>query len=152
MHTQRHMPEHRIVRELMRRRFIELHPVDSLLEAERLMRMARVRLLPVVVDGALAGVLSHRRLLASSLGANGASPAVSSARWLQEGRVDALMDRHPSVVTPETALREAVELLIELADGCLPVVAGEGGEPPSLVGILTERDLLRAAYEAAARP
>lgn len=135
----------------MRRRFIELHPVDSLLEAERLMRMARVRVLPVVEDGALAGVLSHRRLVTSSLEAGEAGPPVSCARWLRERRVDALMDRHPPVVTPETALRDAVELLLELADGCLPVVYGDGAEPPSLVGILTERDLLRAAYESAAR-
>jgi len=145
------MRERRIVGELMRRRYIELHPVDSLLDAERLMRMARVRLLPVVEDGSLAGTLSHRRLLTSSLATGKAGPSVSCARWLREGRVDALMDRHPPVVTPETALREAVELLLELADGCLPVVHGDGAEPPSLVGILTERDLLRAAYEPAAR-
>jgi CBS domain-containing protein len=144
---ERSMPR---VRDLMRARFIELHLGDTLLEAERLMRMARVRRLPVVDAGALLGVLSHQRLLVSSLAAEGPSPR-TSARWLRETGVDALMDRRPLVVTPQTDLRVAVERLIECAEGCLPVVDGECGEPLPLLGILTERDLLRAAYEAGPR-
>jgi CBS domain-containing protein len=142
------------VAELMRRRFIQLRAGDTLLEAERLMRMARVRLLPVVEDGLLAGVLSHRRLLASSLAADGAGPAAGScARWLRERSVGSLMDRRPQVVTPETPLRVAVERMLEGSEGsegCLPVVA-EGVELRRLVGILTENDLLRAAYASAPR-
>jgi hypothetical protein len=41
----------------MRTRFMALAPSDSLLEAERLMRIARVRFLPVVEEGSLVGVL-----------------------------------------------------------------------------------------------
>jgi CBS domain-containing protein len=136
---------------LMRRRFIQLRPGDTLLEAERLMRMARVRLLPVVEDGLLEGVLSHRRVLESSLAADGAGPSAgSSARWMREMSVDSLMDRRPHVVTPDTPLRVAVERMVEGSEGCLPVVA-EGGDLRRLVGILTENDLLRAAYESAPR-
>jgi len=140
------------VRELMRRRFIQLRPGETLLEAERLMRMARVRLLPVVEDGLLEGVLSHRRLLESSLAAEGAGPsAASCARWMREMSVDSLMDRRPHVVTPDTPLRVAVERMVEgSSEGCLPVVA-EGGGLRRLVGILTENDLLRAAYASAPR-
>jgi CBS domain-containing protein len=135
------------VRDLMRPRFIQLQLGDSLLEAERLMRMARVRRLPVVEAGALLGVLSHRLVLASSL----ADGPLTSARWMRETGVGALMDRRPLVVTPQTGLGVAVERLIECSEGCLPVVEGERGEPLPMLGILTERDLLRAAYESGSR-
>lgn len=138
------------VGDLMRRRFIHLVPADSLLEAERLMRMARVRVLPVVDDGALVGVLSHQRVLEWSLASESASQASCARCWMQARNVGSLMERVPAVVTPSTSLREAVDRMLAGCGGCLPVVV-ERGASQALVGILTERDLLRAAFEPAPR-
>jgi acetoin utilization protein AcuB len=146
-------PEYARVRGLMRRRFMTLRPEDTLLEADRLMRMARVRALPVVEDGRLEGTLCHRALVHAALAETleGARDAAAAARFLRDTCVSELMDRMPAVVTPETALPDAVARLVEREEGCLPVVDG-GGEAPRLVAILTESDLLRAAYASGRRP
>lgn len=137
------------VRALMRRRFVALHPEDSLLEADRLMRMARVRALPVALGDALEGMLSHRLLLLAALGDElQGVPGELPGRFLRENRVSSMMDRAPAVVTPETELAVAAARLLEREEGCLPVVDGRGGVP-RLVAILTESDLLRAAYRTA---
>lgn len=139
-------PEHARVRGLMRRRFMTLRPEDTLLEADRLMRMARVRALPVVEDGRLEGTLCYRALIRAALADVIASAeGGAAARFLRETSVSVLMDRAPAVVTPDTALPVAVARLVEREEGCLPVVDG-AGRAPRLVAILTEADLLRAAY------
>jgi CBS domain-containing protein len=131
----------------MRRCFITLGPADSLFDAERVMRMARVRTLPVAEDGALVGALSHREVLRRSLGGAAAAgdPAVC-ARWLRETPVAALMQRRPESVTRETTLSDAAARLLRDGVGCLPVIES-GVASPRLIGLLTETDLLRAAYE-----
>jgi CBS domain-containing protein len=126
----------------MRRRFIALGPSETLLEAERLMRMARVRTLPVAFEGALVGVLSYRALVVSLLGGT-AEDRVANDASLHETRVVSLMDGRPCALTPGVRLEEAAARLVDRDEGCLPVV-DELSE--TLVGILTEGDLLRAAY------
>jgi CBS domain-containing protein len=135
----------RQVGDVMRRRFIALSPGDSLLDAERLMRIARVRYLPVVSGATLVGVLSNRDLLESSVAPSQASPE-ALGRFLLETRVAELMNANPAAVIPDTALAEAARLLLEIGEGCLPVVDAPG-PAPRLLGIVTENDLLRAAYE-----
>jgi CBS domain-containing protein len=131
---------------LMRRRFVTLRPEDSLLEADRLMRMARVRALPVALGDELAGMLSHRLLLLAALADElRNAPGELPGRFLRENRVSSVMDREPRVVTPETQLAVAVARLLEREEGCLPVVDA-AGPAARLVAILTESDLLRAAY------
>ena len=51
----------------MRTNFVSAAPDDSLLEADRIMRLARIRHLPVVEKGLLVGLLSHRDVLAASI-------------------------------------------------------------------------------------
>lgn len=128
----------------MRRRFIALAPGDPLLEAERLMRMARVRFLPVSDDGVLVGGLSHRALLGSILASDGRSP-LPLARWLSETPVAVVMEPDPARATPDMRLEEAALLLVEIDGGCLPVV--ETKSTALLVGVVTESDLLRAAFD-----
>jgi CBS domain-containing protein len=134
---------------VMRRRFIALGPSETLLEAEQLMRMARVRVLPVALDGDLVGVLSYRALVASLLGATLADRVAGDAPLGEPPRVASLMDGSPCTLTPGAPLEEAAARLVDRDDGCLPVV-DESSE--RLVGILTETDLLRAAYDPRPRP
>jgi CBS domain-containing protein len=127
---------------VMHRRFIALAPSETVVEAEQLMRMARVRALPVALEGVLVGMLSYRALVEWFLGWN-AREGLGSA-YPPEARVEALMEGRPFRLTPGAALDEAAARLVDRDDGCVPVVE-ELSE--RLVGVLTETDLLRAAYE-----
>jgi CBS domain-containing protein len=143
----RRSPAAASVGDVMRRRFIALAPTDSLLDAERVMRMARVRTLPVADHGALVGALSHREVMSHSLAsAAGEADPRACGRWLRDTPVAALMQPQPRSVTRETALAEAAARLLADGAGCIPVVEA-GGATPRLIGLLTETDLLRAAYE-----
>jgi acetoin utilization protein AcuB len=135
----------RDVGDVMRRRFIALAPDDSLLEAERLMRIARVRSLPVVNDATLVGVLSNRDLLESSVAPSRTSPE-ALGRFLLDTPVAALMNADPPWVAPDEPLAVVARRLLEVGEGCLPVV-DPSGAGPRLLGIVTENDLLRAAFE-----
>jgi CBS domain-containing protein len=136
-------PEPR-VRDVMRRDFIKVSGGESLREALELMRLARLRHLTIENDGVLVGILSYRDLQDALL-----------ARSLADGGRDASQLRGTSVVehltgapfsiAPDATLEEAAARLERLRVGCLPVVElGEKG--PRVVGLLTETDLLRAAF------
>jgi CBS domain-containing protein len=127
---------------VMHRRFIALAPSETLGEAEQLMRMARVRAVPVALEGVLVGVLSYRTLVEWLLGRSVHAVVGRASRW--ETRVEAVMEESPSRLTPGARLDEAAARLVDRDDGCVPVVE-ELSE--RLVGVLTEMDLLRAAYE-----
>jgi CBS domain-containing protein len=124
---------------LVRRRFVSVAPSDTIPEAESLMRMARLRAVPVVEGDELRGMLSYHFLARSCL----AESARGSERSVRDGTVAALMDGRPVPVADDVGLAQAVGRLVESRDGCVAVV--EAGSR-RLLGILTETDLLRAAY------
>ena len=135
-----------LVQDLMRRDFVSLAPGDSLLEAERTMRLGRIRHLPVIEDGLLVGILTHRDLLEGSLASVREVAVADRIEHLRATPVERVMRRDPWTVEPETSLRDAAQRMLHLKIGCLPVVnSGERG--PVVIGLITESDLLRAAYE-----
>lgn len=120
----------------MRRHWISLSPATPVDEAILLMRMARVRQLPVVADGILVGVLSYPRLVAARL--------AGVAAIVRE-----VMGRAEETAEPSTTLRDVAARMERARGGCLPVVQPTTAGP-LLIGLVTEADLLRLAYEAAA--
>ncbi len=122
----------------MRRDFVTVAPDESLAEARQIMRLARLRHLLVVRDGVLVGVLSYRDLLELLL-TDGRPPGLGRP-------VEAAMAPSPTYVTPEKPLAYAASRLWQLQLGCLPVVE-ESEAGARLVGLITEVDLLRAAYD-----
>jgi len=134
----------------MHRRFVGLAPSDLLSDARDLMRMARLRHLLVIDDGILVGILSYRDLLEA------AYPVLDPAKEARgeldaDARVAELMVPVPVTVTPTTPLREAAGCMLRFHLGCLPVIEG-GPAAPRALGIVTESDLLRAAYASFSRP
>ncbi len=130
----------RSVGQLMRRDFVTVAPDESLAEARQIMRLARLRHLLVVKDGALVGIVSYRDLLELLL-ADGRPPSPHLG-----DPVEVAMVRAPLSLSPEQSLAYAASRLWRLQLGCLPVVERERtGE--RLVGLITEVDLLRAAYD-----
>lgn len=118
---------------LMRRHWIAVSPQAAVRDALQLMRMARLRELPVVVDGILHGVLSYPALVEAALEGQAARVAQVMSPEIETG------DEHMPVA-------EAAARIARSRTGCLPVVESSP-EGPRLVGLVTESDLLRFAYE-----
>lgn len=135
----------------MQRRFVEVSPEERAGDVRELMRLGRVRHLLVVQDGLLVGLVSYRALLEARLAAELAteSPAGGGAR-LDDADISSVMVPVPVTITPSATLREAAACMLRLHLGFLPVV-DEGAERPRPIGIMTESDLLRAAYGARRR-
>jgi acetoin utilization protein AcuB len=131
------------VRQIMLRNFVSADPEMTAYEAERMMRSARIRHLPVVSDGALVGVLSYRDLLQFALDHLGREPRGLEA--LRERTIESLMSRDPITAGSGTSLREAALRMLRHRVGCLPIVEGRGPADARVVGLLTESDLIRAA-------
>jgi CBS domain-containing protein len=123
------------VGELMTRDLVTLTETQNLSLAEELLRLHRIRHLPVVRHGKLVGLVTHRDLLRASAQRSGADPA-HKPLWASD-----VMVREVRTVRADTPTREAVKLLLDNKYGCLPVV-GAGGE---LLGIITEADMVRFA-------
>lgn len=112
-----------------------VHPEDVVDLAASLMDWRHIRHVPVEDnEGKLVGLVSHRTLLRLvGQGMRGAER--------QPVAVKDIMIADPHTVTPATPTLEAIELMRRHKIGSLPVVE-EGNR---LVGIITERDLIRVA-------
>jgi CBS domain-containing protein len=136
------MSKARSVGEIMRREFVSLQAGDRLDFVEDVMALGRIRHLPVLKDGKLVGIVSQRDLLANSLSKALDFDAQDRRSFLKSVDVSEAMTADVITVDERTAVDEAARLMIRHRIGCLPVVDAEGG----LVGLVTETDLLRAAY------
>jgi len=112
---------------------------DKLTLADDIMRLGRVRHLPVLDDDdkTLVGIVTQRDLFRDAL-----AQALGYGRHAQRQLLDSLAVRDvmtTEVVTirPDASLVYAARVLTEKKIGCLPVV--ENGR---LVGILTEGDFV----------
>lgn len=122
------------VGELMTRELVTLKETQNLAIADELLRLHRIRHLPVVRQGKLVGLVTHRDLLKAT--ALKCPDPATQPLWAAD-----IMNREVRTVRPDTALREAVSLMLDNKYGCLPVT----GEDGALMGILTEADLVRYA-------
>lgn len=134
------------VGEIMRTELWTVDTQASLEEAQALMEEHTVRRLPVLdEEGELVGILSWGdvREATSVEAAQLPSPYAPEAGedWLT---VWEAMTRDPVVVTPESSVADAVELMLTHKIGGLPVVeALTGPGKRRLVGIVTDTDIFR---------
>lgn len=130
------------VERIMQREFASVRSDERLDFVDDVMALGRVRHMPVVDDGKLVGVVTQRDLLAASLSRVLEFDVQERRTFLRAVDVKEVMAARPITVAPSTTLADAAALLLRHKIGCLPVV-GAGGEA---VGLVTETDLLRAAY------
>jgi len=115
-----------------------VEPRQSLAAAAAVMSARKIRHLPVVHDGTLVGLLSHRDLPAarpSDLELDG-EEALSELELREP--VARAMTRRVFVVAPDTPALEVAGTLAQRHIGCAPVVDGDG----HVLGIVTETDFL----------
>ena len=134
--------ERRKVAEIMQTEVATLAPGEGLDLADDVMRLGRVRHMPVLDGGRLVGLVSSRDLLAASLTKSLEFDPSARRAFMRSIEVSEVMSRTLVTVGPEATLREAAVLLLENRIGCLPVV----DEGATLLGLITETDLLKAAF------
>ena len=132
----------RPVSEIMRTQFVTLKTEDRLDLAEDVMKLGRIRHMPVLEGKRLVGVVSQRDLLAASLSRALNFEAPHRRSFLKSVAVEEVMARDVVTVATDATIEEAALLMIRRKIGCLPVVNAEG----AAVGLVTETDLLRSAY------
>lgn len=137
-----------IVKDVMTRDPITIDPDAPVATAVATMREREVRHLPVVDDtGRLVGMVTDRdlrgALLAPAIAEFLSPPARRRQRAMTESiqalRVRDVMTWNAITTEPQAAVAQAAAVMLEGRFGSLPVV-----EDGILVGIVTERDVLRA--------
>jgi CBS domain-containing protein len=126
-----------VVEELMSPRPTALKESDDLGVARALLLHQRIRHLPVVKAGRLVGLVTSQSLLRAD--------AELGERLASTRPVSEVMIKKVETVRRHTPARRAARLMVDLKIGCLPVVEADG----TLVGIVTESDLIRFASDAA---
>jgi CBS domain-containing membrane protein len=133
-----------LVRDLMTADVATLERNEKLSVADDVMRLGRIRHLPIVdSDGALVGIVSQRDLFHSGL-----LRALGYGSHAKQQALDLLvlkeaMKTEVITVTPDAPLAEAAKIMLERKIGCLVVV-----EAKKIVGIITESDFVKLAAQA----
>jgi CBS domain-containing membrane protein len=127
------------VRDLMTRGVHTLAPQANLDEVSDLMRVQRIRHVPIV-DGAgqLVGLVTHRDLLSKAFGGGQDLPRSIRQPYLRSIPVGEVMTKRVTTARPDELLSEVACLMVNKRHGCLPVL-----EEGALVGILTASDFVR---------
>jgi CBS-domain-containing membrane protein len=128
------------VDEIMTTELITVSTDCSLKELTKLMNEHKVRHLPVLENEQLAGLVSHRDILAASGSSIGSY--IPAERELSEEIIKArdVMTENIETIGPHANLRQAALKLQKNKYGCLPVT-----EQGRLIGIVTEYDFVGVA-------
>ncbi|MEP7051866.1 MAG: CBS domain-containing protein [Pseudomonadota bacterium] len=132
------------VRDVMTKDVVTLGRNEKLSVADDVMRLGRIRHLPIVdEEGALAGIVSQRDLFHSGL-----LRALGYGSHAKQRAMDLLvlkeaMKTEVVTILPDALLADAAKLMMEHKIGCLVVSEGK-----AIVGILTETDFVKLAVEA----
>lgn len=129
------------VRDHMTREVATLNRNDKLTIADDVMRLGRVRHLPVLDDDGeqVVGIVSQRDLFRGALARALGYGEHAQHKLLEHLSVKEVMSVDPVTVAPELTVAAAARLMLDRKIGCLIVV-----EKGRLVGILTEGDFVRA--------
>jgi len=127
-----------IVKDIMTKNVVTANPNDTVLEALKLVKIHKIRHLPIVDGEALVGIVSDRDL-------RSVSPSILASMdidLLEKTLVKDIMIKDVVTITPEESVEEAARLLYKHKIGCLPVI-----QDNKLVGIVTDGDILYCFVE-----
>ena len=116
---------------------------DTLSLAEDLMKMKRIRHLPVMDDGELSGIISQRDMFHAGLSTAMGFGTKVKGEFLKAVLVKEIMTEKVITVSSGADVKAAAQLMLKKKIGCLPVI--DGGE---LVGLISESDVIRIVVES----
>lgn len=131
-----------VVSDVMQCEVASLGSGDCLDLAQDIMSLGRIRHLPVLEEDRLVGLVSQRDLLAASLSQALDFEPSQRRTFVRSIEVSEVMVRDVQTVEPSASLRDAAARMLRCKIGCLPVVKPDG----TLVGLISESDLVRVAY------
>jgi CBS domain-containing membrane protein len=134
------------VKDIMVRDVATLDLNDELTLADDIMKLGRIRHLPVVDEGRLVGIISQRDLFKASLASAMGFGEKAKREFMKTVAVKEVMVDHVITVSPEEDIKKAGRVMLEKKIGCLPVIEGD-----ELVGLITETDILRHYVESKGR-
>lgn len=138
------MAQQKRVRDQMSSEVTTLHHNDALVIADDVMRLGRIRHLPVLDDDErLVGIVSQRDLFRGALARALGYGTHAQQKLLGQLVVKEVMTNDPVTIAPDAPLSEAAAAMVQHKIGCLVVMEGE-----KLVGLLTEGDFVAAAASA----
>ena len=128
-----------LVKDVMTKKVITITPETSFSEAMNILRMNKIRRLPVIKDGKIVGIVTEKDLLRAS-----PSSATTLDIWelnylLNKLKVEGIMTKDVKTVKENEPLEDAAYIMSKNKIGALPVVNDE----EELVGIVTETDIFK---------
>ena len=111
---------------------------DSMQDAATLMKKYNIRMLPVLKDGRLTGVVSDRDLKRASASDATSLEIHELLYLLSKIKIKNIMTRNPITVPPDFTVEETAEVLLRNKISGVPVV--ENGH---VVGVITQSDVFR---------
>lgn len=128
-----------LVRNWMSRNVVTIGPGDSLQVAVDLLRRHSVRMLPVVKDGQLKGLITDSDVKRVSASDANSLEIHELIYLLSQVKVAEFMTRKVVVVRPDHTVQEAAWMMLNNKISGMPVVDDNG----QVVGIITESDVFR---------
>ncbi len=127
------------VRDLMTHEVTTLKRNDKLSIADDVMRLGRIRHLPVLdEDEQVVGIVSQRDLFRGALARALGYGEHAQQKLLGQLVVKEVMTNDPMTISPDAPVADAARLMLERKIGALVVI-----EDGRLAGILTEADFVR---------
>ncbi|MFH2218952.1 MAG: CBS and ACT domain-containing protein [Pseudomonadota bacterium] len=118
---------------------ITIEAEDSMQEAITLLKENNIRILPVMKNKKLVGVITDRDLKRASA-SDATSLEIHELFYLiSKIKVKSIMTRNPITVSPDFSIEETAQILIKNKISAVPVVDENG----RVVGIITQTDLFR---------
>ena len=118
---------------------ITISKKTGIFEALQIMKNYKIRQLPVVSEGKLAGLVTEKDLLTVSPSTTTSLSVHELSYLLAKMTVAEVMVKNPLTATPKTTIDEAAMIMREHKVNSLPVVDGD-----KLVGIITVTDIFDA--------
>ncbi len=128
-----------LVRNWMSRSVVTIDEESSMQDAMQLMKRHNIRMLPVLKNGALVGVVTDRDLKRAQASDATTLDVHELLYLLAKIKVKNIMSKNPIHVPPELTVEEAAEILLRHKISGMPVVDGE----ERVVGTITQTDLFR---------
>ncbi|MFB0767990.1 CBS domain-containing protein [Aeromonas salmonicida] len=131
-----------LIKDIMTTRVATVSMDDRLSVIKDIFEQARFRHLLVLEEDQLVGVISDRDLFRAISPYLDSEAEMSRDTETLNRRAHQIMSRQPVTIASHLSVRDGVKLMLKKGVSCLPVL-----ENGALVGIISWKDLLRAALE-----
>src|SRR5512141_3256932 len=127
-----------LVRNWMSKNLVTVEEDASMQDAMRLMKQHAIRMLPVLREGQLVGVVTDRDLKRASASDATTLDVHEMLYLISKIKVKNIMSRNPGTVPPDLTVEETAEVLLRHKISGVPVV-----ENGNVVATITQTDLFR---------